>query len=129
MREQYQPTTSTRVALETHVSKDWGCARPPEGVGSIERAFDPVPKEPIQRQVMQSIEGEVDEWEAHTEFDLGVLISSYLQRNPPPPPGSRLAARLEKVGAGLQDHGRDRLAHLGRQPLRAVATSASSTER
>jgi hypothetical protein len=89
-----------------------------QGTGSFGDIVDVDQPVPDVKQDCSAMSG--GEWDARAEFDLGVLISSYLRRNPPPPPGSRLAGHLERVGAALQDHGRDRLDRLGRPRLRAV---------
>lgn len=63
--------------------------------------------------------GEDDGWAAHAEYDVGVLILSYLQTHPGPA-DSLVAARLEAVGRDLQALGLDRLQALGQTHLRVL---------
>ena len=70
----------------------------------------------------------VGEWEAHAEFDLGMLIGSYLRRNPPPP-GSHLAVELDDCARDFEVAGRAHLAQLGRGPLRLAPRGAFPTRR
>jgi hypothetical protein len=96
-----------------------------------ERTFGRTTEE-LQRGPMMEApnrdETPVGEWEAHAEFDLGLLIGSYLRRNPPPV-DSHLAVELDDCARDFEVAGRAHLAQLGRGPLRLAPRGAFPTRR
>ena len=58
-------------------------------------------------------------WDAQTEYDVGVLIASYLVQHPPPP-GVHFEEPFARWSAALQRQGQAQLAELGERRLRAV---------
>jgi len=61
----------------------------------------------------------LEAWDAHAEFDVGVLICQYLERHPAPP-GSEMAQRLRDCGEGFRDLGQRHLARIGVRRLTGV---------
>jgi len=64
-------------------------------------------------------EEEAEVWAAQAETDIAVLIQRYLAENPPPGP-SRIHEDFRLWATNLQRDGQDRLAALGRRPLRGM---------
>lgn len=62
----------------------------------------------------------IDEWEAHAQHDVGLLIRSYLEQRKPPR-GSDLARRLKGIATDLVCGGNVRLACLHIQSMRESA--------
>lgn len=67
-------------------------------------------------------DGDPDEaalWDARSEIDIALLITRYLAESRPPA-DAVLTSQWEEWASHLLHDGRDRLAVLGRPPLRAV---------
>jgi hypothetical protein len=61
---------------------------------------------------------ESEEWDAHAEYDIGVMIGQYLQTHPAPPGAHDQVLAL--AGSNLRAVGQRRLDRLGQPHLRAV---------
>lgn len=102
-----------------------------ESLGSIEQAFvfdgerrvAMAAENDAQRTIIQGHERGSSEdgpqWDAQTEYDVGVLIACYLESHPPPS-GASFAGDFRQWSDSLRDRGLARLGELGQRCLRAL---------
>lgn len=74
----------------------------------------PISPEEVEYQTVSS-----EEWDARTEYDIGVLIARYLESHPPPA-GAVFASEFQQWSDRLRGHGQRRLTEVGGRHLRAV---------
>jgi hypothetical protein len=91
---------------------DLGCVEPDVSIGSREHQFGSGEEGMLRGPMMEASEGRgdapVDPWEAHAEYDVGVLILRYLEQHPPP----RQTELVRDLLAGAQDLESAGLRHL-----------------
>jgi hypothetical protein len=139
VKERTRRTTRSQVILpssiapQTNVCKNTPCADDPKALGSVEQAFvydgerrsAMTAESDVQHPIVQAHEGGNSEagkrWDAHAEYDVGVLIASYLQQNPAPQ-GSRVELDLALAARNLRAAGQLRLDCLGHSHLQVVAS-------
>lgn len=79
-----------------------------------------------QLPIMQGHDGGDSEagakWDAQAQFDIGVLISRYLEAHAPPL-GAEFAGDFERWGTSLRERGSGRLRVLGSRHLHSVESA------